>query len=424
MILEITIPNPGESISEVVISRWIRQTGDLVCRDEELLEIESEKATLTLSAEGAGRLEALVPEGETVEVGQTVGKIDTEFVPEDRKDRMADSAEEKANVQPPDSRNKSYAAGIPSVAAEKMARERNVDLGTVVGSGKGGRILKHDVAKRAEAGLVASVSQETAKEPGASALQEAAKEPVAPRETAKESAAGSERGVRYEKLSPLRKKIAKRLVAAKNETAMLTTFNEIDMSSVMAIRRRYRDRFLERHGVKLGFMSFFVKATTTALDSYPALNAYIVEDKLEHHDYRDIGISVSAPKGLVVPVIRNAGTLSLAELECEILRLARKARELTLSIEEMTGGTFTITNGGVFGSLMSTPILNPPQSGILGMHNIVERPIAVDGAVKIEPMMYVALSYDHRVVDGRESVGFLSMVKSLIEDPARLLLDL
>lgn len=421
MILDVKIPNPGESISEVAISAWFKRTGDLVGLDEDLLEIESEKATLTLPAEAAGKVEVLSPAGETVKVGQVVAKIDTEFGrdvrPEGETTPSPDPPQEETTPSP-DPPQGEYAKGTPSVAAQKIAVERELDLKSVLGSGRDGRILKQDI-----------LMQETATKPTADRAGEiqkkAVEEPVRADEKVQGVRSGdAERGVRYEKLSPLRKKIAKRLVAAKNETAMLTTFNEINMSRVMEIRKRYKERFFERHGVKLGFMSFFAKAITTALDSCPALNAYIVGDEIEYHDYKDIGISVSAPKGLVVPVVRNAEGLTLAELESEILRLAQKARNLTLSVGEMTGGTFTITNGGVFGSLLSTPILNPPQSGILGMHNIVERPIALNGEVCIQPMMYVALSYDHRIVDGRESVGFLRKVKTLMEDPVEFLLGL
>ncbi len=403
MIIEVKIPSPGESINEVVISSWFKKTGDLIHQDEDLIEIESEKATLTIASEGTGKLEILCQEGETVAVEQVVAKIDTDVVPEEQASRESASVPKSTQPATAEPAKTHYAKGVASVAAGKIMREQNVNSETVFGSGKNGRITKQDVITKSEA--------TTTDQPEAETL-----EALAPKT--------SQREISYDKLSPLRKKIATRLVAAKNETAMLTTFNEINMSQVMKIRRDHKDPFFQKHGVKLGFMSFFTKALAIALNDYPALNAYIVGDEIEYHGYKDIGISVSTPKGLLVPVIRNAETLSVADLEKEILRLADKARDLKLSIDEMTGGTFTITNGGVFGSLMSTPILNPPQSGILGMHNIVERPIAVNGEIKIQPMMYVALSYDHRIVDGRESVSFLRKVKTLIEDPVGFLLDL
>jgi 2-oxoglutarate dehydrogenase E2 component (dihydrolipoamide succinyltransferase) len=404
MVIEMKVPSPGESISEVQIANWLKSDGDYVEKDEEICEIDSDKATLTLNAEESGQIKILVKEGETVPVGDVVCTIDTsvkgEAKPkkEDKKETVA--SETKATPQKvatketlPTSGEASYANGHPSVAAKKILEEKGISPAKVSATGKGGRITKQDVLNALSGGI----SQEYVQGWGGS------------RETDRQ------------KMTPLRKKIAQRLVAVKNETAMLTTFNEIDMSAVMAVRSKYKDKFKETHGVGLGFMSFFTKAVTEALNLYPAVNAMIDGEEIIYHQYADIGIAVSAPKGLMVPVMRNAETMSLAQIESEIGILAKKAREGKITIEEMTGGTFTITNGGVFGSLMSTPIINPPQSAILGMHNIVERPVAVNGQVVIRPMMYIALSYDHRIIDGRESVSFLVKVKEMIENPMKLL---
>ena len=396
MIIEIKVPSPGESITEVQIARWIKKDGDVVEKDEELCEIDSDKATLTVNAEEAGELKILAAEGETVKVGAAVCSIDTskKGAP---KATVAEVAPVKEIAAAPPAEKKevpataSYAAGTPSVAAKKIMDENNIKTSQVKASGKDGRITKGDVLDLMAKGF----------------------KPVSGDEI--------ERNVERQKLSALRKKLAQRLVSVKNETAMLTTFNEVDMSAIMNLRAKYKDAFKEKFGVNIGFMSFFTKAVTEALALFPAVNAQIDGDEIVYHRYCDIGIAVSAPKGLVVPVIRNAENLSLAQIESTIKELALKARDNKITIEDMNGGTFTITNGGVFGSMLSTPIINPPQSAILGMHNVVERPIAVNGQVVIRPIMYVALSYDHRIIDGRESVGFLVKVKEMLEQPHKML---
>ena len=397
--IEIKVPSPGESITEVQIARWIKNDGDYVEKDEEIAEIDSDKATLTIVAEADGIIKTLVKEGETIAVGAVVCTIDESAAkPASPKvEAEKKTADAKTSSVAPVSPSADYAKGTPSVAAKKMMEENTITAQQVAATGKGGRITKGDVLEAINKPVVAKSSNDITKPlPGS-------------------------RNERREKMTMLRKKIAQRLVAVKNETAMLTTFNEIDMSVVMNIRKQYKDIFKEKHGIGLGFMSFFTKAVCEALQAFPAVNARIETDEIVYHDYCDVGIAVSAPKGLMVPVMRNAESLSLAEIESEIASLAGKARDGKISIEEMTGGTFTITNGGVFGSMMSTPIINPPQSAILGMHNIVERPVAVNGQVIIRPMMYVALSYDHRIIDGRESVGFLVKVKQMIEDPVKML---
>lgn len=395
-IIEMKIPSPGESITEVQIARWIKKDGDFVEKDEEICEIDSDKATLTLNAEAEGTLKILVKEGETIAVGTLVCTIDTGGKkPATEKVKEAEKVDKKAEpiVAAEDlTKATTYAAGHPSVAAAKMMREQGIPAKQISASGKDGRITKADVADASK------------KNTSAPSLIR-----------------GGTRNERREKMTMLRKKVAERLVAVKQETAMLTTFNEVDMSAIMNIRKQYKDSFKDVHGVGLGFMSFFTKAVCEALNAFPAVNARIDGQELVYHDYCDIGIAVSAPKGLMVPVIRNAEARSFAEIEAVVLELAGKAREGKLSIEEMTGGTFTITNGGVFGSMLSTPIINPPQSAILGMHNIVERPAAVNGQVQIRPIMYIALSYDHRIIDGRESVGFLVKVKQMLEEPVKML---
>lgn len=405
MAIEMKVPSPGESITEVTISRWLKKDGDYVEKDEELCEIESDKATLTINAEESGAIKILVAEGETVKVGSVVCTIDTsvkgEAKPkkEEKKEAKKEEKvavpvkEEKTTVSSDSSQSPSYANGHPSVSAKKLMDENNIPADKVQGTGKDGRITKADVINAMSKGF----------------------------DTAAAAGWGGSRDSRRQKMTSLRKKISERLVSVKNETAMLTTFNEVDMSEIMTIRAKYKDKFKEKFGVNLGFMSFFTKAVTEALKLYPAVNAQIDGDEIVYHDYADVGIAVSAPKGLMVPVIRNAESMSLAQIEDKIKELATKARDSKITIEEMTGGTFTITNGGVFGSLMSTPIINPPQSAILGMHNVVERPVAVNGQVVIRPMMYVALSYDHRIIDGRESVGFLVKVKEMCENPTRML---
>lgn len=405
MALEVKVPAVGESINEVTISRWLKNTGDFVEMDEVICELESDKATFELNAEKSGILTTVGNEGDTIAVGAVICTIDDSAAAPAKTDKPADNtpvAQEPVNTNAPKApvtENKtSYATGVPSPSAQKILSEKGIDTAAVSGSGRDGRITKEDALK---------AEKTTA--------------PAAQNNTATSAPVG-DRNVRREKMSNLRKTVARRLVAAKNETAMLTTFNEVDMKPIMDIRSRYKDKFKEKHAIGLGFMSFFTKAVCVALQEFPSVNAYLDGEEVEFHDYCDVSIAVSAPKGLVVPVIRNAGQLSLAEIEKEVARLAGKARDNKLSIEEMTGGTFTITNGGVFGSMMSTPIINPPQSAILGMHNIVERPVAVNGEVVVRPMMYIALSYDHRIIDGRESVSFLVRVKQLLEDPIRLIL--
>ncbi|HNI55791.1 MAG TPA: 2-oxoglutarate dehydrogenase complex dihydrolipoyllysine-residue succinyltransferase [Chitinophagales bacterium] len=405
MAIELKVPSPGESINEVQIARWIKADGDFVEKDEEIAEIDSDKATLGLVAEADGVLKILVGEGETVAVGSVVATIDTnaQGVP---KKAPAPAAETSAPTPAPAAEVAGYAGGHPSVAAKKLMDENNLTADAVKATGKDGRITKGDVLEAMKSGPAeAKPAAKTVSSSPALAV------PVS----------GGSREARREKMTMLRKKVAQRLVSVKQTTAMLTTFNEVDMSAVMNVRKQYKDVFKEKHGVSLGFMSFFTKAVCEALKAFPAVNAQIDGDEIVYHDYCDVGIAVSAPKGLMVPVLRNAEAMSLAQIEAQIGALAGKARDGKISIEEMTGGTFTITNGGVFGSMMSTPIINPPQSAILGMHNIVERPVAVNGKVEIRPIMYLALSYDHRIIDGRESVGFLVKVKQMIEDPIKLM---
>lgn len=403
MALDIKVPAVGESISEVTVARWLKEDGAWVEMDEVLCELESDKATFELNAETSGTLKRMAAEGDNIKVGAIICSIDPSGTkpagnPTVSANQPAATPAVAAPVAP--SSGSGYASGTPSPAASKILAEKGIAPEAVSGTGKDGRITKED------------------------AVQATLSKPVAPTPPAPTPAVvpGS-RNERAEKMSNLRKTISRRLVAVKNETAMLTTFNEVDMKPVMDLRTKYKDQFKEKHGIGLGFMSFFVKAVCQALTEWPAVNAKIDGEEIIYHDFCDISIAVSTPKGLVVPVIRNAEQLSLAGIEKAIAGLAAKARDGKLSLEEMTGGTFTITNGGVFGSLMSTPIINAPQSGILGMHNIVERPMAVKGEVVIRPMMYLALSYDHRIIDGRESVSFLVRVKQLLEDPSRLLLD-
>ncbi len=397
-IKEMKVPPVGESITEVTISTWLKKEGDFVKLDEVIAEVESDKATFELPAEANGILRIVAQEKTTLPIGGLICKIEiTEGV---LATPTATTVAAAPVVQSSD--NKSYAAGTPSPAAAKILDEKGIAATQVSGSGVGGRITKEDAAK-AQPPVKAEAKPLAASTP-----------PVI--------AAGGLRNVRKEKMSSIRKTIARRLVAVKNETAMLTTFNEVDMKPVMDLRSKYKDQFKEKYGVGLGFMSFFTKAVCAALKEFPAVNASIEGDEIVYHDYCDVSVAVSTPKGLVVPVIRNAEALSMNQVEAEIARLAAKGREGKLSIEEMTGGTFTITNGGVFGSMLSTPIINAPQSAILGMHNIVERAVVVKGEVVVRPIMYLALSYDHRIVDGRESVSFLVRVKEMLEDPGRLIL--
>lgn len=389
MIVEMKVPSPGESISEVEIATWLVEDGDYVEKDQEICEIDSDKATLTLNAEDSGQIKILAEAEEPVAVGAVVCTIDTSVEGESGASKPAASAAAPAAAAVPNPgpvAEKTYASGTPSPSARKMMAENNIT--EVSGSGKGGRILKQDV--------------EQAK-------------------AAKGNGPGP-RGTERKKMSSLRRKVAERLVAVKSETAMLTTFNEVDMKPIMDLRKQYKDAFKEKHGVGLGFMSFFTKAVTRALGMYPDVNAMIDGREVIYHEYNDISIAVSSPKGLMVPVVRNAELLDFAGVEGEVKRLAIKARDGKIEIGDMLGGTFTITNGGVFGSMLSTPIINPPQSAILGMHNIVERPVVVDGEIVIRPIMFVALSYDHRIIDGKESVGFLVAVKEALENPAEILL--
>ncbi|MBT5148162.1 MAG: 2-oxoglutarate dehydrogenase complex dihydrolipoyllysine-residue succinyltransferase [Flavobacteriales bacterium] len=405
-ILEMKVPSPGESISEVEISAWLVSDGDYVEKDQAIAEVDSDKATLELPAEMAGIISLKVEEGDVVPVGDVCCLIDTDA------ERPAGSTASvvatpvpvvtPAPIPEPVARSKaqtstgSFAEGHTSPAARKMMADKGISTGSLSGSGRDGRVLKQDVLSALAAGF----------DPN-SAL-------------AKAGWTGS-RETRTERMSMLRRKVAERLVGVKNDTAMLTTFNEVDMKPIMDLRKKYKNKFKEEKGVGLGFMGFFTKAVTIALAKFPGVNAMIDGKDAIFHEYADICIAVSSPKGLMVPVIRNAEVMSLAEIEGEIKRLAIRARDGQLTVDEMQGGTFTITNGGVFGSMLSTPIINPPQSAILGMHNIVERPVAVDGKVEIRPIMYVALSYDHRIVDGKESVSFLYLVKELLEKPELML---
>ncbi len=396
MILEMKVPSPGESITEVEIAQWLVADGDYVEKDQAIAEVDSDKATLELPAEVSGIITLKAEEGDAVAVGAVVCLIDTEG-------KGTASAQVKEQTSPVDKApavsstpqapkvETSYAAQTPSPAARKIMDEKGIDPSQVKATGRGGRITKNDAVK-------ATPSMGTQPEWGKR---------------------GQERG----KLSMLRRRVAERLVAAKNETAMLTTFNEVDMSAVFKVRNEHKDAFLEKHQVKLGFMSFFTKAVVRALQLYPDVNSMMDGDYKIAYNYCDISVAVSGPKGLMVPVVRNAELLTFSGIEQEIGRLAVKARDGKITVDDMTGGTFTISNGGVFGSMLSTPIINPPQSGILGMHNIIQRPVAVDGKVEIRPMMYLALSYDHRIIDGRESVGFLVAIKEALEDPITLLMD-
>lgn len=407
MIVEMKIPSPGESVTEVVIETWLKQDGDYVEMDEALAEIQSDKAMLSLNAEKSGILKILVPAGETIPVGTVACTIDSSAAaPAKTESKSAATQSAPAAQAAPATQSTGYAAGVPSPSAAKAMKDQGIDPASVNGTGKDGRITKGDVLTQ-----------------GKPAAAPAPSAPATPAPAAATVFAG-ERSERREKMSQLRKKIAQRLVSVKNETAMLTTFNEVDLSAVMEIRKKYKDKFKEVHDVNLGFMSFFTKAVCEALKTFPAVNGQIQGDELVYFNYADIGIAVSTERGLVVPIIRNADKMSLAQIEKAILGYAAKARENKITLDDMTGGTFTITNGGVFGSLMSTPILNPPQSAILGMHNIVQRPVAVNGQVEIRPMMYIALSYDHRIIDGKESVSFLVKVKEQLEDPARMLLGI
>jgi len=397
MILEMKVPSPGESITEVEIASWLVEDGDYVEKDQAIAEVDSDKATLELPAEESGIITLKAEEGDAVAVGAVVCLIDTDAEkPEGSatskgKEKEKAPKQEEEEASKPDSKETTYASGSASPAAKKILDEKGIDPSQVSGSGKDGRITKEDAVK-----AVASMGTDIE---------------------------GGERKVTRTKLSLLRRKVAERLVAAKNETAMLTTFNEVDMSAIFDIRKKHKETFKEKHDVSLGFMSFFTLAVVRALKEFPTVNSMIDGKEMVSYDYCDISIAVSGPKGLMVPVIRHAENLTFRGVETEVKRLALRARDGEITVDEMTGGTFTISNGGVFGSMLSTPIINPPQSGILGMHNIVERPVAVNGKVEIRPIMYVALSYDHRIIDGKESVGFLVAVKEAIENPIELLMD-
>lgn len=394
MSIEIKVPTVGESINEVTLVKWLKKDGDWVNRDEVIAELESEKATFELNAEQAGSIKISAKEGDTLNIGDVVCSIDTDAAKPEVEMVTQQPAVEKVKKAVDQTRVQSLTSPadvkVTPVAAAIIA-DKKVDVKELTPSGSNGKIVKQDVM---------AVLNNPGRRPGTVLF---------------------ERNERVEKMSNLRKTISRRLVEAKNTTAMLTTFNEVDMSAIMDIRTKHKDKFRELHGVNLGFMSFFTKACTYALLEWPAVNAYLDGEGIIYHDYCDISIAVSAPKGLVVPVIRNAESLSMAGIEAKVVELATKAKENKLTIEEMTGGTFTITNGGIFGSMMSTPIINIPQSAILGMHKIQERPMAINGHVVIKPMMYLALSYDHRIIDGRESVGFLVRVKELLENPELLL---
>ena len=396
MVLEMKVPSPGESITEVEIAEWLVEDGDYVEKDQAIAEVDSDKATLELPAEESGIITLKAEVGDAVAVGEVVCLIDTSAQKPEGSAPKAEAKEEskkeepKAEPKKAEPAKETYASGTPSPAAKKILDEKGIQPSSVSGSGRDGRITKEDAVQ-----AVPSMGTPT----------------------------GGSRGETRSKLSMLRRKVAERLVSAKNETAMLTTFNEVDMSPIFELRKQYKEEFKDKHGVSLGFMSFFTKAVIRALQMYPAVNSMIDGKEMITYDFCDISIAVSGPKGLMVPVIRNAENLTFRGVESEVKRLAIRAREGEITVDEMTGGTFTITNGGVFGSMLSTPIINPPQSGILGMHNIVERPIVRDGGIVIAPIMYVALSYDHRIIDGKESVGFLVAVKEALESPVELLMD-
>ena len=402
--IQMHVPAVGESINEVTISNWAKASGDIVILDEVIAEIESDKATFELTAEATGKLEILAADGTTLEIGGLICQIAVTDEVQPNTAEVISSESEHATV--PEASNKGYAAGHAPPAAAKILAEKGIMAAAVKGTGVGGRITKED-AMNAQPQKAESSSKKVEKPVTNDPMPHADQ---------------GDRSERRQKMSPLRKTVAKRLVSVKNETAMLTTFNEVNMQPIMELRKKYKESFKAKYEVGLGFMSFFTKACCVALQDWPAVNAKIDGDEIIYSNFCDVSIAVSAPKGLVVPVIRNAETMSFEQIEKEVVRLATKARENKLSIPEMTGGTFTITNGGIFGSMLSTPIINAPQSAILGMHNIVQRPVVEDGEIVVRPIMYVALSYDHRIIDGRESVSFLVRLKELLEDPSRLLL--
>lgn len=408
MKVDVLVPSIGESITEATVGNWLKEDKAFVDQDEVICELESEKATVEIVAEEAGVLNIKVAEGEIIKIGAVIASIDTDAqAPEKDKSEEKSPQKEEKQVEKeetkPDPKNIAETPARVSPVAANILKDAGINPSGIAGSGTGGRITKADALKALEKG-----DERTKSAPASPSITKEVR---------------TDQGERREKMTTLRKTIARRLLDAKHGTAMLTTFNEIDLLNVKELRARYKDQFKEKHGVGLGFMSFFTKACSIALAEFPMVNAMIDGDEIVFHDYADIGIAVSTDKGLVVPIIRHAEKMALHEIELEIVRLATKAREGKLSIDEMTGGTFTITNGGVFGSMLSTPIINVPQSAILGMHNIIDRPVAVNGQVVIRPMMYVAMSYDHRIIDGKESVSFVKRVKELLEDPARIILE-
>jgi 2-oxoglutarate dehydrogenase E2 component (dihydrolipoamide succinyltransferase) len=436
MAIEIRVPKMGESVTEGVIAKWLKQVGDAVAADEPVVEVETDKITIEVPAPSAGVLvKQAVREGDTVGVDDVIGVIDPDARASAAEPEAADPAKAKevpeagggpgTSVAPAaePAHAKAPVPAMPSARAE--ATRRGVDLAAVEGSGRGGRILKEDVQRVAEQVAAPAAARPAAAAPAAARPAAAAPAPARPAAVAPapRPRPSGERREERKPMTPLRKRVAERLVQSQQGTATLTTFNEVDMSGVMELRKRYKDQFLQRHGVKLGLMSFFVKAACEALREFPAVNAEIAGDEVIYKYYYDVGVAVGGGKGLVVPIIRDADELGFAELEAAIADYGQRAQANKLTLEELQGGTFTVSNGGVYGSMLSTPILNPPQTGILGLHNIVERPVAVDGKVEIRPVMYVALSYDHRLIDGREAVQFLVRIKQLVERPERLLLD-
>ncbi len=414
MKIEIKVPTPGESISEVQLATWLIEDGQQVEKDQDIVEIDSDKATLSIAAEADGKISLLVAEGDTLDVGSVIATIDTETVGEKPTPKVEINKEPKTAAKP------ETVSPPPKVSAKTVAPEGKADVALTL-SPLARKMMQQAVATEKEL-IEFFKTYRMGKEDVAFFIKNKEKPPIsASPAVANISSWPGGRKATHQKMSMLRKKLAQRLVSVKNETAMLTTFNEVDMSAIIEIRKKYKDPFKEKFGVGLGFMSFFTKAVTEAILIFPGVNAQFSEEEIIQFNYVDVSIAVSAPKGLVVPVIRNAEMMSLAEIEKAIKELAAKARENKITLEDMQGGTFTITNGGIFGSMMSTPILNPPQSAILGMHNIVERPVAVNGKVEIHPMMYVALSYDHRVIDGSESISFLVKVKEMLEQPVRML---
>ncbi|MEP7269342.1 MAG: 2-oxoglutarate dehydrogenase complex dihydrolipoyllysine-residue succinyltransferase [Saprospiraceae bacterium] len=408
-LIDIKVPPMGESISEVTLSKWLKKDGDMVKMDEPICEFESDKATLDLPAEAAGKIQLIASDGDDLKIGAVIAKIDTSVTESNESKPIATETSPKSIEE-----NKPDPKSIPSPAASKIIREQNIDADKISGTGKEGRITKEDATK--------SIASTTAKTVSSSAPT--MEDKTASGKENKPIPVAFSRVERREKMTRMRRTISKRLVSAKNETAMLTTFNEVDMSAIMALRAKYQDQFVTKYGIKLGFMSLFAKACAKVLIEMPEINAFIDGEDFIYHDYADISIAISTPTGLVVPPIKNVESLKFSEIEHKIKELADKARNGKLTLDEMSGGTFTITNGGIFGSMMSTPILNEPQSAILGMHAIIERPVAIAGEINIRPMMYLALSYDHRVIDGSSSVTFLVKVKKLLEDPMTLMLEI